>query len=129
MGQGSIGKLGPAGATESSYLEASFDLMLRTQGKDIPPPVAEYKFHSKRRWRFDFAWPLEKVAVEIEGLTREGGRHQRPEGFRGDCEKYEAALLAGWRVYRIPGNWVAIPNRHVWKPRILDTLGVLLGVR
>ena len=80
-------------------LEAAFELWL-TQNKDIPEPTLEYRFAPPRRWRFDFAWPDQRVAVEIEGLTHGGGRHQRVEGFLADCEKYEAALMEGWRVYR-----------------------------
>ena len=32
------------------------------------------------QWRFDFAWPAERVAVEIEGVHGGGGRHQRVDG-------------------------------------------------
>jgi very-short-patch-repair endonuclease len=70
----------------------------------------EYAFHPTRRWRFDFASPLLKVAVEIEGR----GRHQTVAGVRADCEKYNSAAALGWRVFRFPatdwrlaGEWVA----------------------
>ena len=56
----------------------------------------EYKFHSLRKWRFDFAFPLLRIAVEIEGR----GRHQSFGGFEADCEKYNAAAKLGWRVFR-----------------------------
>ena len=62
--------------------------------------VSEYRFDSKRRWRFDFAWPELRFAVEVEGITKEGGRHQRPAGFEADLEKYEAAMLQECTVYR-----------------------------
>lgn len=64
--------------------------------------VREYSFHVERRWRFDFAWPARKLAVEVEGVTygEKGGRHQRAAGLEGDCEKYNAAVLLGWRVLR-----------------------------
>ena len=32
------------------------------------PPIPQLKFHPKRQWLFDFAWPLKKVAVEIQGM-------------------------------------------------------------
>lgn len=63
-------------------------------------PEAEYRFHPVRRWRFDFAWPSVKVAVECEGGTWTRGRHTRGSGYRGDCEKYNVATAAGWRVFR-----------------------------
>lgn len=55
-----------------------------------------------RRFRFDFAWPKRKVAIEIEGGIFMRGRHVRPSGFINDATKYNAATLQGWRVYRIP---------------------------
>lgn len=66
-----------------------------------PPFVREHRFAHPRRWRFDFAWPRRKLAVEVEGLTVAGGRHQRISGYRKDLEKYNAATLAGWRVLRV----------------------------
>lgn len=69
---------------------------------DVPPPAPQYQFDPARKWRFDFAWPMQKIAVELEGLTRQGGRHQRRDGYARDCEKYRAAALAGWLVLRYP---------------------------
>lgn len=63
-------------------------------------PVLEYRFDSVRRWRFDLCWPELKLAAEIEGGTWVQGRHIRPKGYENDCEKYNAAVLAGWRVFR-----------------------------
>jgi very-short-patch-repair endonuclease len=61
---------------------------------------AEYLFHESRRWRFDFAWPEKKIAVEVEGGVFIRGRHTRGSGFEKDAEKYNAAALRGWRVLR-----------------------------
>ena len=64
----------------------------------------EHRFHPERRWRFDFAWPAQLVALEVEGGTWIAGRHNRGSGFAADCEKYNAAAIAGWRVLRVtPG--------------------------
>ena len=62
--------------------------------------VKEYKFHPTRRWRFDYAIPEHKIALEVEGGVWTGGRHTSPKGFLGDIEKYNAATLMGWRVFR-----------------------------
>jgi len=81
--------------------EAEELLALHLRMLHLPPPVREHKFHKTRRWRFDFAWPELKLACEVEGLTAgQGGRHQRIAGFNADLEKYEAAMLDGWIVYR-----------------------------
>lgn len=62
--------------------------------------VKEYKFHPVRRWRFDYAIPEHKIALEVEGGVWTDGRHVRAEGFLGDMEKYNTATLMGWRVLR-----------------------------
>lgn len=69
-------------------------------------PQREVRFDEVRRWRFDFAFPDVKLAVEIEGGTWQAGRHQRPVGFTNDIQKYNAASLAGWRVLRFTTDMV-----------------------
>lgn len=71
------------------------------QTHKLPAPVCELKFHPTRRWRFDFAWPEAKLALESEGGSWTGGRHTRGHGFRNDCAKYSEASLLGWRVLRV----------------------------
>ena len=58
----------------------------------------EHRFHPSRLWRLDLAWPEEKLAVEIDGITPAGGRHQRIKGFSNDREKGLAAFALGWTV-------------------------------
>lgn len=89
---------------EKSELEISFAWQL--DRFELPKPVEQFRFHPKRKWQFDFAWPERKLAVEIEGGTYSGGRHTRGKGFEGDCEKYNAALLLGWRLLRFTGKMV-----------------------
>lgn len=61
----------------------------------------EFKFHPKRRWRFDFALSLpHHIAIEIEGGTWSNGAHTRGKHFEEDCEKYAEATILGWRVMR-----------------------------
>lgn len=62
--------------------------------------VAEYKFHETRKWRFDIAIPSMKVAIEYEGIMSRKSRHTTVTGYTKDCEKYNAATIAGWRVLR-----------------------------
>lgn len=76
--------------------------------KALPAAQREYRFHPERKWRFDFAWPPELLALEIEGRGMGGqmGRHQTVSGVLADCEKYNTALLMGWRVLRFPATHV-----------------------
>jgi hypothetical protein len=66
----------------------------------IPKPVSEYKFHKKRKWRFDLCWPDHKLAFEIEGGVWTGGRHTRASGFVKDMEKYNQAACHGFYLLR-----------------------------
>lgn len=62
--------------------------------------IKEHKFHPVRRWRFDYAIPTAKIAIEVEGGVWTGGRHTSPKGFLNDMEKYNTATIMGWRLLR-----------------------------
>jgi very-short-patch-repair endonuclease len=85
--------------------------------KRLPIPVREYRFFEYRQWRFDFAWPKAKLAVEFEGGAYAGGRHTRGKGFENDAEKYNFATLLGWRLLRFTTkqikNWSAVGEIRV----------------
>ncbi len=72
---------------------------LHCKALKMPLPEREYRF-CDRRWRFDFAWPTYKLAVEIEGGIWNGGRHTRGAGYKRDTEKYNRATKEGWGVLR-----------------------------
>ena len=63
--------------------------------------ASEYKFHNERMWRFDWAFPSLKIAVEYEGLFSKKSRHTTIKGYQGDIEKYNAAVIAGWQIIRV----------------------------
>lgn len=66
----------------------------------LPAPVREHRFHLVRRWRFDYAWPAEMVAVEVDGGVFTQGRHTRGAGVLKDNDKINTAQSLGWRVFR-----------------------------
>ena len=99
------------------------DLAWRMWAEDLPEPEQEYRFHSTRRWRFDFSWPEYKVACEVEGGTWSGGRHVRGRGFEKDCTKYNEAALAGWLVIRVTGRHIEHGKALVWIRRALTERG------
>jgi very-short-patch-repair endonuclease len=68
--------------------------------------VMEHKFHPTRKWRFDLAFPDQKVGIEIEGGLWANGRHNRGAGYIADMEKYREAVKLGWRVLRYPPQMV-----------------------
>lgn len=73
------------------------------------PVVAEYQFHPKRKWRFDYAIPAVKIAIEVEGGVFTGGRHVTGRGFINDMEKYNTAESMGWHVLRITPDVLCAP--------------------
>ena len=101
-----------------SQLERAFLTQWRRLAPGAPEPVAEYRFAARyvglgpgvrkrikdaglQDWRFDFAFPWMMVALELDGGTWTKGRHTRGAGYRGDCEKLNAATSLGWRCYRV----------------------------
>jgi len=84
----------------------------------LPEPVTEYRFGAiasggigkglrerlketgLKDWRMDYAWPDQKVALEVEGGVWVNGAHNRPAHFLSDMAKYNAAGAMGWIVLR-----------------------------
>lgn len=97
--------------------EPEENLYAQIRIKGLPLPMREYRFFEYRMWRFDFAYPKVKLAVEVEGGIYMRGRHNRAEGFENDQEKYNFATLLGWRILRYsPGmidSWLAVAEIKV----------------
>jgi len=86
--------------------------------------VRELVFAPPRKWRFDFAWPEQRIAVEIEGGSWVQGAHVRGGHFESDIEKYNAATERGWQVYRFSSDMVEDGSAIRVMRRILErTLG------
>lgn len=110
----------------ASQLEAL--LAFHIKAADLPKPVREYRFHPKRRWRLDFAWPDMKLAVEIDGgifANKKGkvGAHVRGAGARADMEKRNEAIILGWRVLRVCGDHVKSGQALRWIEQAMGTPG------
>lgn len=95
------------------------DLLFHIRACGLPSPVREHRFHETRRWRFDFAWVDKKIALEVEGGIWTGGRHTRGKAFNADCEKYNEALLMGWKVLRVTETHVRTGEAIEWAERAL----------
>lgn len=66
----------------------------------------------RRMFRFDFAIPEYKIAVEFEGAIFANGRHNTGPGFHRDCDKYNMAVCQGWKVLRYTSNHLR-NNGHI----------------
>lgn len=89
---------------KESQLERDFAALIKLY--NLPEPEREYRFMDTRRFRFDFAWPAQKIAAECEGGAFIQGRHTRGAGFESDCRKYNSAIALGWRVLRFTRSMV-----------------------
>ena len=111
-------KIGKLPSRRNSTLES--DLEWQLKALDIGY-AREFKFDPVRRWRFDFRL-ADCVCVECEGLTFYGnhlGRHQSAKGYATDLEKYNEALVQGWKVLRIT-------KEHIKSGQAIDWIKALL---
>lgn len=107
-------------------LEAHMALDIRAVKLDAGS-VTQHRFHPTRQWRFDFAWPQRKVALEVDGGVHTGGRHTTGAGFTEDCEKVNAAVILGWRVLRVTGAHVKSGKAVGWLEELLRPRAVVLA--
>ena len=80
----------------TSALENLFAFQLDAAG--LTGYVREYQAIPGRKFRFDFAFLRERLLVEINGGTYNGGAHGRGVGINRDYEKGNLAVVNNWRV-------------------------------
>jgi very-short-patch-repair endonuclease len=94
----------------------------------FPVPVPEYQFAKHlgtaelrminqvkpRKWAVDFAWPDERIAVEVDGGLFNQGRHSRGAGMLGDMEKLNALACLGYRIIRVTPEHVRNGMALTW---------------
>lgn len=88
-----------------SELEEAFLFHLKSHKVDSLF-IQEYKFLEGRKFRFDFAYPDEHIAIELEGGIYSKGGHSSISGITRDIEKGNLATLAGWHLYRFTSKMV-----------------------
>lgn len=93
---------------EASPLAAQFEQTWRAlKGPEL---VKEYRFHPTRKWAADYCHEASRTLIELEGGTWAGGRHTRGDGYAADCEKYNAALIQRYSVFRLATGMVTVEN-------------------
>jgi len=80
----------------TSTLEELFAFQLNAAG--LTGYVREYAAIPGRKFRFDFCFREERLLIEINGGTYNGGAHGRGCGINRDYEKNNLAQIGGWRV-------------------------------
>jgi very-short-patch-repair endonuclease len=82
------------------------DGLLELRDRGLPLPEVNYPVRIGGRTRYiDFAWPLVKLAVEIDGRET----HSIPADVAADRARQAELEAAGWTVLRIPASWL---DRH-----------------
>jgi len=125
----------PMPAAAKQWLQADKDKMKATfealwtlcGGPELKP---EHRFDDVRLWRFDFALPAIRVAIELDGGVWTQGRHNRGAGYLEDIEKLNTATMAGWRVVRLGTGQVDIEHVELivsWVNGLTDSVNILKG--
>lgn len=87
-------------------LQTAMLLVHRLAG--IPEPTPEHKFawaDMRRKWAIDYAWPTERIALEVEGHG-----HQKSNRYYTDIEKYNELAARGWILIRATYDMLPTPD-------------------
>lgn len=115
------GKIGDPLPKGKSELEEDFAKQL--EWDDLPEAQREFHFAKAigRQWRFDFAWPEHRIAIEMEGGIFVAGRHNRPISMEKDMEKYNAAVMLGWKLGRFSKRMIKSGEAVAWLKEMLKS--------
>lgn len=97
--------------------------MAHVKAVGLPAPVREHRVCPSRRFRFDLAWPEQRIACEIDGAVWVNGRHSRGSGIQTDCDKACLAAIHGWKVLRVTTGMVKSGKALDFVERALKGLG------
>ena len=80
-----------------------------------------------RGWTADFAWPQQRLLMEIDGAIfsvkgKPGARggHTSGTGYTEDRERDAEALCCGWRTLRVTTNQVESGQALTWCERLVS---------
>jgi len=111
---GSVGPVAKIVRTKQPLLFPKRKTKSATKPEPIPfGAVAEFQFHPTRRWKIDWAYREQMVALEIEGGLFGRGKkcptcgrrkvagHSSVERIKTDLVKYRELSLMGWILIRV----------------------------
>lgn len=106
-----------ANAMAGSPMESEARLVMRDGG--LPDPELQHPIEDRFgiTWHVDFAWPLQRLAVEFDGFDF----HSSPEDLAQDRKKRAALIERGWTVLSIVGADV---RQRPWE--LVSRIGDLL---
>lgn len=89
----------------------------------LPTPETQHLAVPGRKFRADFAWPAQRVILEVHGAFGAGGHaggHRGIAGWRRDLEKLSLCAAHGWRV-------VCADSKHVKSGEALEWVKAALA--
>ena len=95
-----------------SKLENLLAMQIKMAG--LITPEREFKAVAGRRFRWDFAWPDQKLLVEVQGGIWAKGGHSTGVGITRDAEKANLATLNGYRQITVTGNQIRTGQALRW---------------
>lgn len=101
-----------------SAIEEQFAEQLTAAELD-EPWIREHRFAPPRRWRFDFAWPEQRIALEIDGGLYVYGAHNRGAAIEAAYEKRNVAETYGWRVLTVSAHQVKDGRALLWVRQLM----------
>ena len=115
-------------ALEDQFLKQWQDtnpsLLLVREYSAVPTWEADFLVrHSRSKrskpYRLDFAHPLSRTGIEIQGGVYNRGRHVTGSGYERDCKKYNLAYTSGWTIFLLSSTmakdakWLALIAAHI----------------
>ncbi len=95
----------PDAAPPQSPLETRVLRLIRRSG--LPEPIRQYEVtDGRRRAVVDFAWPDQRVAVEVDGYRYHSGRRR----WENDRARQNMLTLLGWRVIHVTARDLKRPD-------------------
>lgn len=72
---------------------------------------AEYSIPGlKKKYSYDFAHPLSKTLIEIQGGIWIKGGHSTGSGITRDCQKSFQAIVAGFTLFHLTASMIDLPH-------------------
>jgi very-short-patch-repair endonuclease len=84
----------------------SLEVQLQLAG--LPAPLLDdFEHNPERKWRWDIAFPEQRLLVDVSGGNWKEGKHVRGKGYEADCAKWNDAVIHGYRVLIFTTDQVA----------------------
>jgi hypothetical protein len=102
--------------------DAELLFLFQVKATGLPFPICQHRFAQciGREWRFDFAWPAHKIALEVQGGIWIKGAHADPKAILRNMEKQNYAALLGWRQFQFSPDQVKSGGAIKWMQQYFE---------